>query len=274
MKKNDTYSVLVMAGLAFLSACSTPQNDIAPATATSQTTVTPQSPVTAKQGLVVQITEFSILANGEKTVKLNGKDLSVSWRLRNEYAYDAQSRLISQKTKGQNNANWWEELSYTYTPDLVQRYQNSENKDLLNTLLLNMKGYLKGNSAPDEYGYDADGYLVSYKGNGQQDTYTIKNGNVIAKETVYSSGAVQKSVYEYDLTKLSIPSPLTFRGKQSQNLVTKQTMVTTSATTGVSQTSVFTYQYDFDTQGRAVREFVVSATDPNWPSSIREFVYQ
>jgi hypothetical protein len=269
MKPVTTFSLLFP--LALLSACTTPQVDISPQT-TTPTSI--QTSASAKMGRVIQITEYLISADGEKSVTLNGKKLLLNWRVKNDYNYDTNDRLIRQRTSARNNPSWWEELSYQYTPDLIQRYQNSESKDLLNTLLLNTKGYLNGNLGPDEYVYDADGYLISYTANNQRDTYTIKNGNVIAKETVYSSGLIQKNTYEYDRTKPGIPSPLTFRGQQSQNLLLKQTMVSTSTNSSSPETTVFTHQYDFDQQGRAIREFVVSDIDPNWPTSIRESVYQ
>ena len=270
-------AVILLASLALLSACTTPQTAIdpqnVPPVSQNQTSLQPEKTTLTKLSPVIQITDYFLVTNGDKTVALNGKEFSVSWRLINNYDYDAQNRLIRQQTKAWNNASWWEELSYRYTPDLIERYRNSENKDFENTLLLNDKGFLKGNLGPGEYVYDSDGYLITYKGNGQQDTYTIRNGNVITKETVYSSGLVQKNTYEYDLTKPAIPSPLTFRGQQSQNLLTKQTLISTASGSSASDTRVFTIYYNFDSQGRPVREFVITNGEST-PSSIREYTYQ
>ncbi|QDK83041.1 hypothetical protein EXU85_32330 [Spirosoma sp. KCTC 42546] len=266
-------TALLVFPLALLAACATPQQDITPSVSQTPPVLSPEKTGAVLIGPLVQITDYFLTTAGEKTVTLNGKSLNVSWRLKNTYAYDAQNRLIRQRTTVWNNSSWWEELSYQYTPDLAQRYQNSENKDLLNILLLTDKGYIKGNASPDEYIYNSDGYLISYKGNGQQDTYTVKDGNVVAKETVYNSGGVQRNSYEYDLTKPSIPSPLTFRGQQNRNLLVKQTLVSTNLASSVSQTTVFIYSYNYDQQDRPIREFVVADTEAT-PRSVREFVYQ
>ncbi|GAB3995982.1 hypothetical protein GCM10028807_37580 [Spirosoma daeguense] len=263
-------TALLITPLAFLLACETPQTPVSPQ---NQTTLQSEKINLSKLSPVIQITDYLLVANGEKTVTLNESEFSVSRRLVNAYAYDEQNRLLSQKTTVGNNSNWWEERTYQYTSDLTERYRNSENKDFVNTLLLTDKGFLKGNLGPDEYTYDAEGYLISYKGNGQQDTYTIKDNNVVARETVYSSGLVQKNVYEYDLTKASIPSPLTFRGKQTRNLLIKQTMVSGTKTTSVTETNVFVCTYDFDKESRPIREFVLANTE-KIPRSIREFTYR
>ncbi|UHG89322.1 hypothetical protein [Spirosoma oryzicola] len=272
MKTAIKAPVTLFVSFALLSACSNPQSDITPATSSQPaSSVNAQTAAVAKPGLLIQTTEYYPNTTGGKTVMLNGKEIRLGGGLKNEYGYDTQKRLTQEKT---TNATWWKQLSYEYTPDLVQRYLDSDRKDYLNTLLLNTSGFLKGNQEAGEYVYDSEGYLIRYTGNGQQDTYTIKNGNVVAKETVYNSGLVQKNTYEYDLTKPSIPSPLTFRGKQTQNLVTKQTMVSTTGNVAASEMTVFSFYYDFDQQGRAIREFIVSSIDPSSPSKVRELVYQ
>ncbi|WP_338876569.1 hypothetical protein WBJ53_13040 [Spirosoma sp. SC4-14] len=259
-----------------VSACVTPETNINPNNTTTDKSI-PSSSESEKTdvvplGPVAQITEYFVNIDPEKTVTLNGTSVGLRWRLKNDYSYDELNRLIQQKTTLWNT-NYWEQLSYRYTPDLVQRYQNADSKDLVNVLLLNEKGFLKGNQEPDEYVYDADGFLISYKGNGQQDTYTVKDGNVIARETVFDSGMIQRNTYEYNLTKPSVPSPLTFLGQHSRNLLVKQTLVVTSATLLDAQTTIFRYYYDNDSQGRPIREYVV----PNGvsePGSVREFVYR
>lgn len=268
-------SILLVISSAILTACSNPENTIIPASSGSQTSSVVESgkAEVSKLSPIIQITNYYAVNNGESSVTLNGRQLTMSWQLKNSYAYDSQHRLIRQTTTARNNSNWWEELSYQYTPDLTQRYRNSENKDMLNILLLNERGYIKGNEDPDEYVYNEDGYLIRYRGNNQQDTYTIKDGNVVARETVFNSGSVQRNTYEYDLTKPGLPSPLTFRGQQSKNLLTKQTLVTTDTKSSASDTNVFVYSYDTDKQGRPIREFVIANTEPS-PRSIREFIYQ
>jgi opacity protein-like surface antigen len=265
-------ATLLLASLALLSACKTAQDNVTP---TGPTTVSP-SPTTHNQlhsSPVVQITEYQVGAQGEQTITLNGAELRLSWRLRNNYTYDAQKRLTSQRTTARNVNDWWEQLSFQYTPDLMQRYQSSDQKDVLTTLLLNEQGYIKGNLSPDEYTYNPQGYLTSYKGNGQQDRYTIQDGNVVGRETVYNSGGVQRNTYEYDQSQASIPYPFTFRGQQSLHLLRKQTMVSTDLSSTVPQTTVFTYYYQFDPQGRPVWEVVV-ANQESTPRSVREFTYQ
>ncbi len=255
-----------------ISACRSPQDTVNPNDSSSNLPNPGQANV-VKSSPVVQITEYTISENGEKTVMLNGKELRVSWRLRRNYDYDAQKRLTLQKTTVWNNSSWWESLSYQYTPDLAERYQNWENKDFVNVLFLNEKGYIKGNLEPNEYIYNNEGFLTTYQGNNQRDTYIVKDGNVVAKETVYNSGGVQSNTYEYNLDKPNILSPLTFRGKPSQNLLSRQTLVSTNIGSSTKQTTVFTHYYNFDQQGRPAWEIVVADSEST-PRSIREFIYQ
>jgi len=259
-----------------LSACSSPETNVKPNNTTADTQI-PSTSETRKAdvvplGPVAQITEYFVNIDPEKTVTLNGTSVGLRWRLKNDYSYDELNRLSQQKTTLWNS-NYWEQLSYQYTPDLVQRYQNADSKDLVNVLLLNEKGFIKGNQEPDEYVYDADGFLISYKGNGQQDTYTVKDGNVVARETIFNSGMIQRNTYEYDLNRPSVPSPLTFRGQQSRNLLIKQTLVVTSTASPDTQTTVFRYYYDTDSQGRPIREYVVP-NGASAPGSVREFMYR
>lgn len=267
-------TILFLLPLASVLSCKEPQKDITPTNTTNPSSAGSQTPpVVEKSGVVklgpvVQISGYSVDPNGDKTFLLNGNQLRVVWTRTTNYDYDEQNRLTGEKSVASYDRNWWEGYSYQYAPDLNTRYQNSENKEFLNTLLLNEQGYLKGNSGPGEYIYNAEGYLISYNGNGQEDTYTIENGNVIARKTVYRNGSVQYNTYEYDLTKPGIPSPFTYRGKPSHNLLIKQTLADS-----ISSTTVFTYYYHFDSQNRPIREFVVTDKDPV-PRSIREFMYK
>ena len=267
-------AILFLLPIAVLLSCKEPQKDVTPTNPSSGSQTPPVVERVVKLGPVVQITGYSVDPNGDKTFILNGSQLKVGWTRLTNYEYDDQNRLAGERSTASYDRNWWEGYSYQYAPDLNTRYQNSENKEFLNTLFLNEQGYLKGNSGPGEYIYNADGYLISYNGNGQQDTYTIENGNIVAKKTVYRTGGVQYNTYEYDLTKPGIPSPFTYRGKPSQNLLIKQTLVSTDmGSPGYSQTTVFTYYHHFDPQNRPIREFLVTDTDPV-PRSIREFVYK
>lgn len=267
-------ALLFLLSLAVVVSCKAPQKDITPTNPPIGTQTPPVVAKVAKPGPIVQITGYSVSPNGDKVVTLNGSQLKVSWSRITNYEYDDQNRLTGEKSTASYDRNWWEGYVYQYAPDLNTRYRNSENKDIVNTLLLNEQGYLKGNLGPGEYIYNADGYLVSYNGNGQIDTYTIENGNVVARKTVFRNGGVQSNTYEYDLTKPGILSPFTYRGQTSQNLLVKQTLVSTDMSSpGSSQTTVFSYYYDFDSQNRPIREFVVTDTNPV-PGGMREFVYK
>ncbi|KAA9340427.1 hypothetical protein [Larkinella humicola] len=174
-----------------------------------------------------------------------------------DYGYDAQRRvnLYRSKYAFTKGADLYK---YAYSPGkIIQTY---ENEGLIaphtSTIDLNEYGLIPENNVT----YNQDGYVIERRGNNDDYTkYTILDGNVVKTETKDGTGEYI-TTNEFDLTKLSVPYPLSFKGKKDRNLLLKSTMTYTKIESQFSDYRTLSkeYRYVFDQAGKVALQLTIT----------------
>lgn len=186
------------------------------------------------------------------------------------YQYDIQGRIVRKNQTNPNCPRCGAELGnelnvYSYYKDKVTQANKVSLDNSLtgkHTFTLTKWGfalpdYLSSYNAT--FNHDDNGFLLlrqipALSGPTQFFTIaqTIKDQNIIERSN--NSGYDRTTTtYTYDLNHLSVLDPIAFleEGKQSKNLVTKETS-TTEYREGTTLTVTTDYTYQFDQQGRVI----------------------
>ncbi|RCR65847.1 hypothetical protein [Larkinella punicea] len=147
-----------------------------------------------------------------------------------------------------------------YPGKIIQTY---ENEGLIaphtSTIDLNEYGLVPENDVT----YNQDGYVIErrfkYGNNDGYTKYTILDGNVVKTETKDDTGEYI-TTNEFDLTKLSVPNPLSFKGKKDRNLLLKSTVNYTKLEPQSSDFRPLSkeYSYVFDQAGKVTLQLTIT----------------
>lgn len=194
----------------------------------------------------------------EETISVGGKNVKVSFHKESFYTYDPQGRLIREKDRvitGDSTV-----VEYVYSPGLVLKRATSYSRQLgthvsIDSIVLNTQGLAESKFYQQKVKYDSEGYLteqILQSGYGRF-VGQVVNGNLVKEYKFLDGLYIYK--YEYDLTRSGLPSIYTFLGKESRNLLKKESIERGDSFIGqvIFETN---YQYQFDSDRRVNRKIV------------------
>ena len=216
---------------------------------------------------IVKATYKTIYLSGPKTgyeaLTIDGQTYKVYTWETIEYVYDYKGRITRQLSTSWGGSS---SLSFGYAEKYIfRRRENADSKGaiaqtVLDTVRLNAKGY------DDQYIYDEQGNLLTYKSWAKTAVVKIEAQNRVYHSEPYDGGRLNYS-WTFDLNRPALPPIYAYQGVGDRNLVTTRLLTVQNLgyiTNGPAIRTDFSYIYD--ASGRVARQMEVDYRYPlsNW----------